>query len=72
MLKEKEKGFVALFDGRLRKPHATRLREIGLEEGESVKCLKVLPFGGPRVFQIRDGVFSLEESLANRVFIQKV
>ena len=78
MLREKENGFVTTFDNRLKEGHATRLRDIGLEEGESVRCLKVLPFGGPRVFQIRDSVFSLEKAVAHKVlskrprFMQKI
>ena len=72
MLKERENCFVTTFDTCLKEGHATRLREIGIEEGESVRCLKTLPFGGPKVFQIRDSVFSLEKAVAHRIFIQKV
>lgn len=71
-LEEKEEGQVELFDPDLKINHITRLREIGLEEGERVVCLKVLPFGGPRIFQMRDGVFSLEGSLGRKVFVRKV
>ena len=72
MLREREGGQVELFDAHLERNCATRLREIGLEEGERVVCLKILPFGGPRVFQMRDGVFSLEQSLARKVFVRKI
>ena len=70
-LKEKENGFITLFDQNINKGHALRLKEIGLQKGTKVTCLKVLPFGGPRVFQISDSVFSLDKSIAHRVFIQK-
>ncbi len=71
MLKERENGFITMFDVCLKEGHAIRLREIGLGEGEKVQCLKVLPFGGPKVFQIRDSVFSLEKAVAHRVFVEK-
>jgi len=53
----------------LKTEHILRLREIGIEKGQSITCLKITPFKGPHVFQIGDSVFSLEASLASKIFI---
>lgn len=49
-----------------------RLREIGLDEGQSIKCLRRSPGNGPVVFQISDSVFTLERKVAEKIFIKKV
>ena len=69
---EEETGLIQSIDRVLTEGHCKRLREMGFQEGETITCLKTLPFKGPGVFQVRDGVFSLEESVANRILIQKV
>ena len=71
MLREREGGVITLLDTHINQGYAKRLRELGFREGERVTCLKILPFRGPRVFQVRDGVFSLDISTACRIFIRK-
>lgn len=70
-LREREGGVVASFGPPLAPAHAARLRELGFQEGERVRCLKALPFGGPRVFEVRDGVVSLEDAAARGVLVRR-
>ena len=71
MLREREGGVITVLDAGMHQGHANRLRELGFREGERVTCLKILPFRGPRVFQVRDGVFSLDASTVRKIFIRK-
>ena len=68
-LPEQKVAGVERFDDSLPKEFALRLNEIGIHRGSSIKCLKVVPFNGPRVYQISDGVFSLEKSAAERIYL---
>ena len=71
-LEEKEAGYVESLDLEgLDQDVATRLREIGLGQGNFVSCLKILPFNGPKVFQVDDSVFSLEGATASKIFVSK-
>lgn len=48
-----------------------RLREIGLEKGQNITLLRKALAGGPIVFQVADGVFSLEKNIATQIFISQ-
>jgi ferrous iron transport protein A len=50
--------------------HVLRLRELGIDAGLAIICLKKTPFHGPKIFQLGDAVFSLESDLAKRIFLQ--
>jgi ferrous iron transport protein A len=50
--------------------YRSRLCEIGFDQGEHVTCLRVTPFGGPRVYRIGDGMFSLDRELALQILIK--
>ncbi|OGP12645.1 MAG: hypothetical protein A3I75_02860 [Deltaproteobacteria bacterium RIFCSPLOWO2_02_FULL_50_16] len=49
-----------------------RLQELGFQEGQKVKCLRKVPFGGPRVFLIGDSVYSLASDVAHHILIERV
>ena len=70
-LREKETGSVHSINTELSPETILRLREIGLDKGGSVTCLKQTPFGGPKLFQISDSVFSLERPVAESILINK-
>ncbi|MFN6969342.1 MAG: ferrous iron transport protein A [Rheinheimera sp.] len=47
-----------------------RLNEMGLEQGQTVLCLRRSPFNGPVVVAIADCVYSLEQTIASDIFIE--
>ncbi len=47
-----------------------RLREMGFEEGQLITCIRRSPLQGPLVVQIRDSVYSLEQSVARNIKLQ--
>ncbi len=49
--------------------HLRRVQELGFEPGETVTCLKITPFGSPRVYQVGPCVFSLSRDLAEKIHI---
>ncbi|RBP48524.1 FeoA family protein [Arenicella xantha] len=44
-----------------------RMREIGIDVGAEIICVNRPPFSAPRQFQICDGVFSLDKSIASSI-----
>ncbi|MBU2880845.1 ferrous iron transport protein A [Psychrosphaera sp. B3R10] len=46
-----------------------RLMEMGFETNQSITCLRRTPFSGPIVVQLGDSVFSLEQELAQHVYL---
>jgi ferrous iron transport protein A len=47
-----------------------RLSEMGLDQGQTVLCLRRSPFNGPVVVAIADCVYSLEQNIASHIYIQ--
>jgi len=47
-----------------------RLSEMGLDQGQTVLCLRRGPFNGPVVVAIADCVYSLEQQIASHIYIQ--
>lgn len=41
-----------------------RLEDLGFYPGETIICLKIPPFNGPKVYQNSHGIFSLEHEVA--------
>lgn len=46
-----------------------RLTEMGFETNQLVKCLRHSPFSGPIVVQLGDCVYTLEQQIAQHIFI---
>lgn len=69
-LDKMQSGSVAGFDAALPNNYQTRLRELGFAKNAAVTCLKKTPFGGPKIYQIGDSVFSLAKELASSVIIE--
>jgi Fe2+ transport system protein FeoA len=44
--------------------------EIGFVVGQVVRCAKKPPFHGPPIFEVSDGLFSLDYELAKSIEIQ--
>jgi len=71
-LKPKKKGFIQSIDKKIDSRFLNRLRDIGFEIREEIQCLKTTPLNGPKIFQIGDGVFSLEKEIAQNIIIQAI
>jgi len=48
---------------------STRLVEMGFEPDQSITCLRRSLFAGPLVVQVGDCVYSLEQTVAEQIFI---
>ena len=49
---------------------AGRLREMGIDQGQSILCLRRGPFNGAMVVQVGDCIYSLEQNIARQISIQ--
>lgn len=49
-----------------------RLRELGFGQGDRVRCLRVAPLGGPRVYAVSGAAFALDAELAGQVLVSPV
>ena len=63
-----EQGTVAALVG-LSEAYKLRLNEIGVFIGAPVACVNQPPMSAPKVFQICDGIFSLDRDLADKVVL---
>lgn len=70
-LPEDAEGQISGFQQELREDFCQRLRELGFREGESVRCIRRIPFGGPRVFMVGGTIFSVESTVARHVLLKK-
>jgi len=50
---------------------ALRLSDLGLKIGQKITCLNKSPVGGVTSFQLSHGVFALEDSITNKIFVAK-
>jgi Fe2+ transport system protein FeoA len=70
-LKVNQSAVVSGFSTKLAESFVSRLSALGFRNGQKVLCLGETPFGGPRIFQIGDSVFSLAGDLATGIVIDK-
>lgn len=49
-----------------------RLREMGIDQGQSILCLRRGPFNGAMVVQVGDCVYSFERNIAQQIQIQAI
>ncbi len=68
---EKQTALIEDLDHSLEICLSTRLKETGFDFGQSVTCLKKLPLNGPRLYQVADSVFSIEKSVAEKIYIKE-
>jgi len=50
-------------------PYLNRINDLGLKKGESVRLIRETPFGGPKVYQVGDSVFSLSKEIAEKIIV---
>jgi ferrous iron transport protein A len=46
-----------------------RLSELGFVVGASIQCLRITPFGGPRIYKVGGCIYSLDRELAQMIHI---
>jgi Fe2+ transport system protein FeoA len=70
-LSHDQHALVSGFAADLSESFQNRLAALGFRQGQKVRCLGSTPFGGPKIFQIGDSVFSLARDLASGIIIDK-
>lgn len=58
-------GFSDALDNRYKE----RILELGFRPKTTIRCLKTPSFGAPKVYQISNSVFSLEDSIASCIHV---
>ncbi len=69
-LKVNQVAVVSGFSTSMTEAFQGRLSALGFRSGQKVFCLGETPFGGPRIFQIGDSVFSLARDLARGIAVE--
>lgn len=49
-----------------------RLAELGFTEEENVVCIRITPFGAPRLFQIGDSVITIAKDVAQQILVKEL
>ena len=70
-LKKNDTCLVQGFGQDLEDRYRVRLQELGFHRGESVRCVQSPHFGAPRLFRVRNSVYSLDPGIARKVFVRK-
>ncbi len=68
-LPQNSTAFVSGFTREISEKYRLRLDDLGFATGEKVTCIKRIPFNGPRVYKIGDGVFSIDKDVAAQILI---
>lgn len=68
-LQKLQTGRIDRLDEGLSEAFRRRLLDLGFSPGEPVECLRVTPFGAPRVYRMGDSVFSLPQEIAQQVWV---
>jgi len=63
-------GVVTGFDDSIKTNIRVRLEELGFREGAVVTCSTAPKLGAPKLYQVANSVYSLEQPLAELVQIQ--
>ena len=68
-IKNKQSALIDSLDPNLIPAVFERLNEMGFAAGQAILCLRRSPLRGPLVLQVGDCVYSLEQSIADRINI---
>lgn len=68
-IRNKQSALIDSLDPSLVPAVFARLNEMGFAAGQAIQCLRRSPLKGPLVLQVGDCVYSLEQSIANRINI---
>ena len=67
-----ECGAIDHFDECLPEAYRVRLLELGFHPGESVRCVQAPALGAPRVYQVANVTFSLDDDIAGCIHVLQV
>ncbi|WP_240732808.1 FeoA family protein [Halioglobus maricola] len=70
-LKAGDRCTIVGYDDALADKYRIRLMEFGFHAGESVACLQSPAFGAPKVYQVSNTVYSLDDEVATHVRVQR-
>jgi Fe2+ transport system protein FeoA len=59
------------YDDALAEKYKIRLMEFGFHVGECVTCLQSPAFGAPKVYQVSNTIFSLDDEVAVHVLVKQ-
>jgi len=68
-IRKKKSALIDSLDPTLMPAVFERLNEMGFAAGETIQCLRRSPLKGPLVIQVGDCVYTLEQSIADRINI---
>lgn len=68
-LKAGDRCAIVGYDDALAEKYRIRLMEFGFHVGEPVVCLQSPAFGAPKVYQVSDTIYSLDDEVATHVFV---
>lgn len=68
-LPQGQKALITHLDKELTDEFRVRLEELGIHPGETVECVKSIPFGGPKVYQVGESIYSLDEQIGEKIQI---
>ena len=60
---------IVAYDDALADQYRIRLMEFGFHVGERVKCLHSPAFGAPKVYQVSNTIFSLDDEVAGHIMV---
>ena len=63
---------IVRYDHALAEQYRIRLMEFGFHVGEQVKCLQAPAFGAPKVYQVSNTIFSLDDEVASHITVRLV
>jgi Fe2+ transport system protein FeoA len=69
-LKAGQKCAIVSYDEALAEPYRIRLMEFGFHVGEQVTCLQAPAFGAPKVYQVSNTIFSLDDEVASHIMVR--
>lgn len=69
-LKTGEQCEILGYDDTLAEKYRIRLMEFGFHPGETVKCVRSLAFGAPKVYRVSNTIFSLDDEVAAHVEVR--
>ncbi|PLW67896.1 FeoA family protein [Pseudohalioglobus lutimaris] len=58
------------YDDALAEKYRIRLMEFGFHVGECVTCLQSPAFGAPKVYQVSNTIYSLDDEVATHVLVR--
>jgi Fe2+ transport system protein FeoA len=58
------------YDDALAEKYRIRLMEFGFHVGECVTCLQSPSFGAPKVYQVSNTIYSLDDEVATHVLVK--